>query len=178
MRALFCSASRRRSVHYGQYRFRWSLCVAQWGNRPAGYSKRLSSKAAASEVRRRTLWGARCDKEGASRLCVPSAGEAAGSPLRIRRRENAGWGQALLGAPGLGRRDERIFWYPARARDRGSRGWRGRSICRVLCREFVQPSMCRVPARFLHRELRPCEVGEPAVCGFGLHSWLLRCRPQ
>jgi hypothetical protein len=48
--------------YFGMREFRWSARMVQQQNTPAGGSKRPSSKAAASEDPRRTLWGARCDE--------------------------------------------------------------------------------------------------------------------
>ena len=48
---------RLRKNYVGTLELRWSSCVAQQETAPAGCSKRPSSKAAASEGPRRTLWG-------------------------------------------------------------------------------------------------------------------------
>jgi hypothetical protein len=50
-------AIRLQKNYFGMRELRWSARLAQQEYPPAGCSKRLSSKAAASEGPKRTLWG-------------------------------------------------------------------------------------------------------------------------
>ena len=91
--------------------------------------KRLSSKAAASEDRTRTLCGARCDEYGAPHLCAPPSGEAAGSPLK---------GQSETRTM-LGTRRVSDFGELSRAAHRGWAGEKGDFVSVLLKKSSPSP---------------------------------------